>query len=108
MGCPRNGYVILRHDLDIKPQTLSKMLNLEKQLGVRSTVFVRVTGNAYNFLSYPVLNMIQAAADDGFEIGLHTSCVEFAEINKLDPMSVLRLELSILNNFFCDTGYSTP
>ena len=98
-GCPPTGHAILRHDLDLKPQTLNKMLTLEKSLGLKSTIFVRVTGNEYNFLSYPVLNMVQRAFESGFEIGLHTSCVEFAKINNLNPIDVLELEINILKKF---------
>ncbi len=104
LGCPRDGYVILRHDLDLKPQTLQKMIFLEKELEVKSTIFARVTGNEYNLLSYPVLNMLTNAFHDGFEIGLHTSCVEFGEINNLDPFNVLSLEVSIMKNLFPITG----
>ena len=98
-GCPSFNHVILRHDLDLKPQTLNKMISIEKSMGVRSTIFVRVTGNEYNVLSYPVLDMVTSASKDGFEIGLHTSCVEFAKINGISPISILKLELTILKEF---------
>lgn len=98
-GCPKKGHIILRHDLDTKPQTLQKMLDIEEALGVRSTNFIRVLGNEYNFLSYPVFNMIKSAKTRGHEIGLHTSCVEWATINNLDPMLVLELEVSTLRKF---------
>ena len=51
LGCPSKNYFILRHDLDKKPQTMQKMLDIETRCGVRSTIFVRVTANDYNALS---------------------------------------------------------
>ena len=98
-GCPSEGHVVLRHDLDLKPQTMQKMLDVENELGINSSIFVRITGNAYNFLSYPVLHMIRKAELDGHEIGLHTSCVEFGQINNVDPLKILSLECDLLSKF---------
>ena len=33
-GCPSKGHVVLRHDLDLKPQTMQKMLDVENELGI--------------------------------------------------------------------------
>lgn len=103
-GCPSDGHIVLRHDLDTKPQTLQKMLDVEEDLGIRSTTFVRILGNEYNFLSYPVFNMVKNASSRGHEIGLHTSCVEWAKINNEDPFEVLEIELQTLGKFVNFTG----
>ena len=100
LGYPETNYFILRHDLDKQPQTLKKQLDIESKHGVRSTIFARVTANEYNVLSYPVINLLRNAENEGFEIGLHSNFIEYATINKLEPIKVLDLEYKILNNFF--------
>ena len=100
LGYPSRNHFIMRHDLDTKPQTLKKMLDAEILHDIRSSIFVRVTANQYNVLSYPVIGLLKFAKDNSFEIGLHTSCVEYATINDRDPFKVLQLEYSILSSFF--------
>jgi hypothetical protein len=99
-GCPSKKFCILRHDLDTKPQTLEKMLKIEYENNVKSSIFVRVTANDYNAFSYPVLQILKKYEHKGFEIGLHTSCVEYGEINKIEPIKVLSFEYQALNSFF--------
>lgn len=100
LGCPSVGYFILRHDLDKKPQTMKKMLDAELDLDIRSTIFARVTANDYNLLSYPVIGLLKHAESKGFEIGLHTSCVEYATINDMDPFDIICLEKNIMSSYF--------
>lgn len=103
-GFPTAAALVLRHDLDLKPASLWPMLEAERQCGVRSTVYVRVAADEYNLLGYHVLPKLLAAQHDGFEIGLHTNCVEFAAINRLDPLKLIRSETRILREFFTVTG----
>jgi len=63
-----------------------------------------VTANEYNPLSYHVLPHLLHAQRDGFEVGLHTSCVEFAAINDLNPLDVIQRETNVLRQFFNVTG----
>lgn len=106
-GCPSEGAFILKHDLDVKPASLWPLLRLEQRLGIRSTIFVRVTANDYNALSYLVLPHLREAEQDGFEIGLHTNFLEYAKINELDPMEVLSMEHDALFAFLDVVGVST-
>ena len=103
-GCPSEKHFILRHDVDQKPEGLLKILRLEVNKGVRSTNFIRFTANEYNPFCYPVFQLINFMKKNNFEIGVHTSCVEYAEINGLDPMSILRLEQKMLKDWYGLTG----
>jgi len=103
-GCKSEDSLVLRHDLDTKPRTLFNMLNVELECGVRSTIYARVTANEYNLLGYTVLPKLLAAQEEGFEIGLHTNFLEYAEINGHDPLYILELENSIMRSFFNVTG----
>jgi hypothetical protein len=92
--------------LDARPQTLFPMLEVEKALGARSSIYVRVTANEYNAFSYNFLPKLQAVEKAGFEIGLHSNFVEFAMIAGLDPGEVLQSEVLALSQFFDVTGMS--
>jgi hypothetical protein len=100
LSCPTAKTLVLRHDVDVKPHTLKKVLDVERALNCRSSLYVRVAGAPYNFLDYPVFKVLQDAASDGFMIGLHTNYVEFASINNLNPLCVLVRETEALSAFF--------
>tara|TARA_Y200000002_G_scaffold380776_1_gene393098 strand:- start:3877 stop:4686 length:810 start_codon:yes stop_codon:yes gene_type:complete len=102
---PKNLKIfILRHDLDQKPHSLENMLNVERKYSVKSTIFVRPLTNEYNVYGYNTFKMLMNAQKEGYEIGLHTSFVEFSIINKLDRIKVLETELNILRNHFEISG----
>lgn len=100
LGCPDTGHFVVRHDLDRQPMSMATLIQVEKELGINSTIFVRLAGADYNLLSYPCFKLIKEAADAGSEIGLHSNFVEFATINGLLPETVLEAELKTLRSFF--------
>jgi hypothetical protein len=105
----KNGYkfhsqFMLRHDLDTRPQTLRPMLDAEREMGVKSTIFVRLAGAEYNYLSYDTYLTLKEAIDDGFEVGLHTNFVEFAKLTNGDPWIVLAEELNSIRGHFAIDG----
>jgi hypothetical protein len=99
-GCPTIGQFILRHDLDANPMTLKGVIDVEAQQGVKSTIFVRVTGNTYNPFDYRTYPLIRRAAENGHEIGLHSNFLEFANIHRLDPFCLLKAEKEALGAFY--------
>jgi hypothetical protein len=107
-SCPKTGALVLRHDVDVKPHTLEKMLDVERYHNCRSTLYVRICGAPYNFLNYPIYRVLSNAEHDGFRIGLHTNYVEFANINNLDPMNVLTTETNILKSVFPSVSSLAP
>lgn len=107
LDCPNEKHFVLRHDLDLLPSSLAPMLEVERECEVRSSIFVRVTG-PYNPFDHKVFKILNDAEQDGFEIGLHTNFVEFAEINDRGYYEVLKSELRIIRAFFRDVdGIST-
>ncbi|MBM3549480.1 MAG: hypothetical protein FJX54_21285 [Alphaproteobacteria bacterium] len=104
IGAPAERAFVLRHDLDTKPGTLWPLLECEREMAVRSTIFVRVMANDYNALGYTVLPRLREAEAGGFEIGLHTSFVEYATIVGLENMRVLAAETAALKAFFTVHG----
>jgi hypothetical protein len=108
LKCPDQGYFILRHDLDRQPMSLKPIIETEREMGVNSTLFVRLAGADYNLLSYPCFRAVKHAHDVGTEIGLHTNPVEFAAINDTVPWNVLSAELKLLRSFFSDIDGVAP
>lgn len=100
LGCPNEGHFIIRHDVDKTPIALAPIVEVERGCGVKSTVFIRVAGAEYNPLSYPAFKAFKDAEASGAEIGLHTGFYEYAQINGLDPMRVMKGELDLLRTFF--------
>jgi len=100
LGCPDQHHFVIRHDVDKTPTALLPIIEVECRLSVRSTTYIRVCGAEYNPFGYPAMKAFQAAASAGTEIGLHTGCFEYAKINSVDPMAVLKGELDILRAFF--------
>jgi hypothetical protein len=92
--------VLIRHDLDDKPQRLNAILDVEADLGIRSSIYVLVHTNTYNFLSVPVLQSLRHAESMGFEIGLHSNFVEFAKLLDAKPDDILAKEIKILRCHF--------
>ena len=91
---------LLRHDLDAKPQHLMPMLELQVDLGIRSTTFIRINAGDYNPFDYKTFPILNYASNNGFELGLHTNFVEFSAIHGLDPEKTLKAELECLRSFF--------
>lgn len=105
-GCPREKAFVIRHDLDVKPASLPALLRAEKQLGVRSTIYVRIMANDFNAFNYLNLPMLLAAQADGFEMGLHTNFLEFATIAGIDPFEVLKFETRAFGAFFQNKSFA--
>lgn len=100
--CPSTGVFVLRHDLDANSPTLKGILDAEIHTGVRSSIFVRVTANTYNPFDYRTFPILDRAKNLGFELGLHTNFVEFATFHDIEPVEILKAELTSLRAFFGD------
>ena len=107
LGCPEQKHFVLRHDLDKQPTSLAPIIDAERELGIKSTVFVRVCGCEYNPLGYAGYRAIKHAVDAGAEIGLHTGFIEFATITGESAEDVLVNELLTLRGFFDVNGVAT-
>lgn len=100
----KNRICVLRHDLDDKPYRLRGMIDCEDLCGVKSSIFILIHTDKYNFLSYPTLSFLREIESKGFEIGLHTNFVEVAQIAGIEPQEVLTKEMTILRQYFNIVG----
>lgn len=80
------GYVVLRHDLDACPERTAVFVRVERQIGVRSSSYVRVDGEHYDPAT--VIGLFRKLHDEGFEVGLHTAAYAHPR-----PLAQLVLEL---------------
>ena len=63
--------LVLRHDVDWALEPAGRMAELEWQLGVRATYFVRVRSQLYDPRSPSNKSILRHMSERGFEIGLH-------------------------------------
>lgn len=68
---PGNGRVFLRHDVDIYPENIRNLCEVEVEVGVRSIFFFQPNSDFYNIMSKTITDLILEVADQGFQIGLH-------------------------------------
>lgn len=64
-------HLILRHDVDVSVERLMRMVEVEKAMGVRSTIFVRTKAPGYDITTTTTRKAFERLARDGFELGLH-------------------------------------
>ena len=107
IGCPAENYFVLRHDIDVSPNSVQQMIDVENSEDVKATYYVRVFGSPYNPFDYNIFNCLKSAEYQGHEIGLHTNPIEFSEINKIDPFDIVLAEYEILKSQFNITSMST-
>ena len=86
--------LVLTHDIDLSVQKALRMARVERELGIRSTFFVRVSG-LYNVLDVENRRALQQMARWGHEIGLHFP-LEFYLKEGRDPREAIRAEKEFL------------
>ena len=62
---------MLRHDIDIAPETALPIGRIEQELGIRAHYFVLVTSELYNAFTPANIAAIRALREMGHGIGLH-------------------------------------
>jgi hypothetical protein len=83
---PDAAYILLRHDIDYSPETIEDLTEIERSHGVRSDIYVILSGRQYEAFAHS--EMFRALASDGFVFGLHT-CAPTED----DFFTVLRREI---------------
>lgn len=87
--------ILMRHDIDLSLENCLRFAQIEHELGVRSTFFVRVHARLYNpfeFQSYQMLRKIESL---GHELALHYE-PGFALAVAEDEESMVRRDKAIL------------
>ncbi len=71
--------IYVRHDVDTQAciDKISRVIELDRTLGVPSSVYFRVDDEDYKFSEFA--EIVQAIAGKDFEVGLHTSCYSYSD-----------------------------
>jgi len=69
MQVPLEKCIILRHDVDRKPENALRMAKLENELGVKATYYFRIIPKTFK------PEIINKIAELGHEIGYHYECL---------------------------------
>lgn len=64
-------YLLMRHDVDVSFNAATAICDIEFELGIRSTYFVRTCSRGYSLQDPAVRGWLRGAVERGFEIGLH-------------------------------------
>lgn len=73
--------IILRHDIDLDFYPSINIYKLEKNIGIKSTFFVRIDSDTYNARSWDIGTILRLMHKEGFEIGLHFDPSVYEEKN---------------------------
>lgn len=92
--------LLLRHDIDKNPHSMYPLAETELELGIKSSIFVRVMGADYNPFSYSVTTDLLELENNDFEIGLHSNFLEFATNTNQNPISIVTAETQVLSSIY--------
>lgn len=81
-------YIILRHDVDIKPERSLKIAQIEREFNINSTYYFRMTEEVYQ----PAL--IKQIAELGHEIGYHYEVLDKAKGDFSKAIEIFENELN--------------
>jgi len=82
-----DSLVIMRHDVDRKPQNALKMALMERECGIRSTYYFRTTREVF------IPDIIKEIAALDHEIGYHYEVLDKAKGNTEKAIEIFRKEL---------------
>jgi len=76
---PRQKVILLRHDVDVSLEYALQLAEIEHELGINSTFFVRLHAYFYNLLEEANIRRLRKLAKMGFEVGLHQELYKFTD-----------------------------
>lgn len=92
-------HILLRHDVDFTLDNAARMAQIESDLGVSSTYFIRLHAKNYHPFTLDNFKKLTTMISQGHEIGLHFEPDFYKQI-EVDPISYLNKEIQILENAF--------
>lgn len=93
----KDGFVILRHDVEFSPERAELLAVVEAELEVSSSFFFQVTNNAYNSFSRANLTKMKKMSEMGHHIGLHFHLNGITDANLIERR--VRYEASVLSEY---------
>ncbi len=99
-GKRADKFLIIRHDIEFPPPSALEFAKIENKVGAKATYFVRVHADNYNPFGFKTYNAIKKIIELGHDIGLHYEHLDFADITKEDPSTVILKEKKLLELLF--------
>lgn len=90
--------IILRHDIDLDIRAAHNLFQIEKEIGIRSSFFVLISGTSYNPLSHENRRLLREISTNGFEVGVHFDPDAYDGIDDSGLKDKLDIEANILSN----------
>ena len=90
-------HIILRHDIDFTLENAKRMAEIEADLSIRSTYFVRLHAKNYHPFTLDNFKILDYILSEGHEIGLHFE-PDFYKQFGLDPIKYFNNEVKALEN----------
>jgi len=87
--------MILRHDVDLNIEGALHLAEVEADLGVQASYFVRLHARLYNPYELRTYRILHRILDMGHEIGLHYE-PDFARLNGVASLDMLKREREVL------------
>src|SRR3989344_4449822 len=87
--------IFMRHDVDFRIDIAKQMFDVEQELGVNSTYFLRL--HNYNLFSLESYYFIKELMESKSEIGFHYT-EEFARLMSENPQEMFKRELKVFEN----------
>lgn len=97
--------IIMRHDVDTQLDVALKMAEIESELNIKSTYFIRIHSHSYNLFCIKDYQKIKKIHTLGHEIGLHYES-DFYGILKKDVVESIIKEKEMLE-YFLDVDIKT-
>lgn len=82
-------FIILRHDVDRKPERAEKMAAIENEIGIKTTYYFRKTRNVFK------PDLIKRVSGMGHETGYHYEILDKAKGNIEKAYSIFKKELNL-------------
>jgi len=92
---PAHDFFLIRHDVDVSPWAARRMAEVEHELGVHTTYYIRFHAPYYNPLEEDTSRAIREIAAQGHEVGIHYE-MDYIERLGLDPKRTIELEIAML------------
>lgn len=91
--------IVNRVDVDVKINRVPKVLDAWSKTGAVGTFFLRLHAPNYNLLNIGNLQIARSILSSGCEVGLHTELEDIKGFLAVDPATVLREEVDLLESF---------
>lgn len=92
---PASKVVLLRHDVDVSIEWALELAEVEHQLGIQSTFFIRLHSIFYNPIEDANIKRMNRLSQMGFEIGIHQELWKFTN-DMQSAVELLRSERRLM------------